>query len=268
VSMLGIKNLSYSYKNKTALSALNLIFNEPALVGIFGHNGCGKSTLFKILSGLFRVDSGELYFLGQPATDARGCIKTSLRPHIGALFQEPSSDAMLTLRDNMRYFSMMMGLDKKNEAFHVSETLELANLSLLADRRVKTLSSGMRRRLELYRTFMHKPQLVFLDEPSAGLDTSESGKFLSFVKDYQKRERALVLMATHHPHELEHCDEVVMMSAGAVIEHERPGILRNELDHWRYEVELDPQGDIRALAFMRADLGDAYAAILEREHHA
>lgn len=260
MSMLHIKNLNYSYGQKSALCALDLDFSEAALIGLFGHNGSGKSTLLKILSGLLAADSGQIYFHGTSVFNKRRFIASGFREIIGALFQTTSSDALLSLSDNLRYFASIMGIATKDIEGRVKEALVLANLSDQAEIRVKTLSHGMRRRLELYRTFMHRPKFIFLDEPTAGLDIEEAARFWRYIKDYQENEKALVLCATHYPLELEHCHEVVMMSNGSIIAKETSAKLSEELDHWRYEVDIDHKGDVRALKFVRADLGESYEA--------
>lgn len=258
MSVINIKNLAYSYGNKTVLGKINLDFSEPMLVGLFGHNGSGKSTLLKILSALLSCQEGEINFYGSNSLDKNGFIASKFRHMIGALFQTTSSDALLSASDNLRYFTNMMGVNKKDEDELLNNTLMLANLKAEKDQRVKTLSHGMRRRLEIYRTFMHKPKLVFLDEPTAGLDVQECERFWSFIKDYQKQEKALILCATHYPLELEYCDSVVMMHEGLVIAQENARQLSEETNHWRYEYDLDAQGEIRSIYFARADLTEAY----------
>lgn len=256
--MLRLKNLSYHYKNKAALRDINLEMTEPGIVGIFGHNGSGKSTLLKILCGLLPVDKGEVEFFKKPALDGQRRVKASLREHIGTLLQCTSSDSMLTVRDNLLFFAKMMAIETKNHSDLIKDTLRHANLIHEHNHRVKTLSYGTRRRMELYRTFMHKPKLVFLDEATAGLDTSECSRFLSYLRDYQVKEQALILMATHNPYELELCDQVLMLLEGSILLEEKPEQLFKDLNHWHYDVKLDQKGEVRSLSFIRPDLSEVY----------
>lgn len=236
--MLRLKTLRHSYGNKHALKDINLCFERPAIVGLLGHNGCGKSTLLKILGASLACQSGCINYFGHNALDSTGFIERALRRKIGVLFQSSSSDLNLSARENLIFYARLMGISKATEVFSVEQCLKQANLEERAYEILKTYSQGMRRRLELYRTFMHKPKILLLDEPSEGLDFAETARFLAFLKSYVKSEKALVIMATHRAEELEHCDEIVMMNQGLIIAKQRPEELLASCDYLRVEVEL------------------------------
>jgi ABC-2 type transport system ATP-binding protein len=236
--MLEINNVNYSYKSLRALKDINLSFLKAGLIGLLGHNGCGKSTLLKILGASFSCKQGSIRIDGDNALDSYGFIKSHLRSRLGVLFQGSSSDNSLCVRDNLLYFAKLMGLPRQSHAQLGADFLKHSQLNDRADEPVKKLSEGMRRRLELYRTFMHKPSILLLDEPTEGLDFLETARFLEFLSKYIKEERALVIMATHRAVELEHCDQIVMMHEGSIIAEQSPHSLLKALDYTHVEVTL------------------------------
>lgn len=236
--MLRVRNLDFNYGAKKILKNITLSFEEPALVALLGHNGSGKSTLLKVLGASCAAQKGSIEILGEDALDRTKLIKTKLRHKLGLVFQETSSDIVLTARDNLFYFARLMNVTQSEQALRVEETLKLANLSDRALDSVKKFSHGMRRRLEIYRAFMHKPKLLLLDEPTEGLDFVETARFWEFVKDYSKREKALVLLATHRAFELEHCDSIVMLHEGAIIAQNSPDEFLSALNYVHVEVSL------------------------------
>ena len=158
---------------------------------------------------------------------------------MGVLFQNSSSDEKLTVLDNLVFSARLYGLDATQALAQAHEALVFASLIDRAKDAVKKLSVGLRRRLELYRCFMHKPQLVLLDEPTAGLDVAEIKKFLVFLKHYQVTNQAAIIMASHHADELLVADHVVMMKEGRVLEQGTPFAMLRRLDYLRCSFVLD-----------------------------
>jgi ABC-2 type transport system ATP-binding protein len=284
--MLNITNLSYNYKNLAALTNINLSFSRPSLIGLLGHNGSGKSTLLKILGASMAVQSGEISIFGTNALDKHGFIAASKRSFLGVVFQSTSSDLALSARDNLRYFARLMNIARKDQEFVVNKFLNLATLTDRSQEALKKLSHGMRRRLEVYRAFMHKPKILLLDEPTESLDSYESARFLDFVKNYAMSEQALVILATHKSQELECCDKIIMLHQGAKISESTPkellanlnfvkvevSIKATELHKWQgpQEITLKPYKDNPALlhAQIKASLLPDLLASPALKHHA
>lgn len=253
--MLAIEKLSYCYENKEqryqALKNISLSFQKPAIVALLGHNGCGKSTLLKMLGSSLPCKDGAISMFGRPALDSTGFINPSLRQKIGVLFQSTSSDVNLSARENLVFFARLMGLSSQALMRAVDECLAQASLGEKALAKLKTYSEGMRRRLEIYRTFLHQPKILLLDEPTEGLDFNESGRFFEFLKNYVKSKQALVLLATHRADELEHCHEIIMMNQGEIIAQHSPQELLKSCDYLNIEVELlSPTDALQSLGFV------------------
>lgn len=231
--VLSISNLEYSYGKKRFLH-VSFSLKGGESICLYGHNGSGKSTLLKILSAVVPAESGTIEFLGHNALSKDGYFKKDLRQKIGVLFQGTSTDDKLSSRDNLLYFCQLMGV--KNASLKVEQILNDANLIERAHEPVKKLSVGMRRRLEVYRTFLHDPLLLLLDEPTAALDACETSRFFAFLRSYQQRTQASVIMALHNPSEVMHADRVLMMKDGIVIEEGDPKILLSQLNYLQIKI--------------------------------
>lgn len=235
--MLECINLSFSYGQAKRLNDVSFNFG-PGIFGLFGQNGSGKSTLLKVLRGSLPAQPGALAMNGRDILDGKGYVKSQVRKNFGILFQETSSDEKITVYDNLFYASLLMGLDKKKTRSKIEEVLTLSGLSHRSKDQVKKLSGGMRRRLELYRTFLHEPNVVLLDEPTCGLDVEEQQKFHKFLVDYQKKHQALIIMASHSPEELLITDRVLFLAHGKVVADGAPKDLLLSLDYLRLSLKL------------------------------
>ncbi len=227
--MLNCSNLNFSYGKTPALKNITLAFSPGQTIGLIGSNGSSKSTLLNLLGGLLLWQEGKLYFHNENAL-ANQTTTQDLRIKTGFLMQSFSSDEKITPYDNLLYTAKIYGIEKSLIPKKIEQTLELANLQEQALIQTKKLSIGMRRRLELYRTFMHEPQLVLLDEPTASLDSKESQKFFDFLYTYQKKHQSITIIATHKPSEAIICDIVIMMHKGQIIAQDSPHKFLEKLD--------------------------------------
>jgi ABC-2 type transport system ATP-binding protein len=241
--VLSCTDLEYSYGPRRRLKGISFSANAGALIALFGHNGCGKSTLLKLLSGVLPVQKGSVSLEMQSALNPEGYLRHDLRARIGVLFQGTSSDEKLSAADNLKYAASLMGVPTAKINEKIEWALLQSGLKEHAYVPVKKLSGGMRRRLELYRTFLHRPQLVLLDEPTAGLDILEARRFFSFLKNYQNDTNALVIMSSHHPDELLACHEVIMMHEGEICAQGSPVVMLNKLDYLRCSFSLHRDHD-------------------------
>lgn len=226
--MLLLNNISYAYDQSVVLSDVSLNISQGQMVGVFGANGSGKSTLLKMLSGLLPIKNGEVEFFFHNALKDF-YIKSSVRAMLGVLMQSTSSDEKISGKKNLYLAAKLFAVEKNYIDQQVEKILSLINLGDKALVPVKKLSEGMRRRLELYRTFIHDPKLLLLDEPTASLDFLESKRFFDFAKRYKNNGSSL-LIATHKEQELLHCDRVIMLHKGHVIADSTPEHLLNKLD--------------------------------------
>lgn len=231
--MLRCTQISFSYQGVVRLDNVQLQIDEGGMLALFGHNGSGKSTLLKMLGGSLPVRDGCVLWHDRSVIGSDGYLKRAVRKHIGVLFQGSSSDDKLSALDNLIFSARLYGLDKKTAEAKAHEVIEFAALSDRAREPIKKLSHGMRRRLELYRCFMHEPKLLILDEPTAGLDVNEIKKFFDFLVRYKEQNRASIIMASHHGDELIFADHVAMMSEGKIIEYGTPASMLLRLDYLR-----------------------------------
>jgi ABC-2 type transport system ATP-binding protein len=238
--MINLRDISIFYNKNAAVTKLNFSSSMNSFVGILGHNGSGKSTLIKFLAGLLPTNTGSGYFYDEPIIDSHGFVKASLRKEMGILFQSFSSDDRISSRDNLYFYARLMGMSPHKIKPAIDDCLLRAGLSERASCPVKKLSHGMRRRLEVYRSFLHEPRFVILDEPSEGFDGESLALFLNFIKNYKESRKALILYASHRPLELEHCDRVIMMDNGEIIADAAPVELLACEKKWRVELELNP----------------------------
>lgn len=262
--MLEIKNLNFSYNTKLSTNAssktyanhynqqglfdINFSFSENNLICLLGSNGSYKSTLLNLLIGVLSWQEGLYVLHGENMLDEKhNSIKKSVRQKIGFLLQSFSSDEKISVFDNLYYASKIYGLEKKHALEKIEETLHLANLTNESKKITKHLSLGMRKRLELYRSFIHKPKLVLLDEPTESLDPFESRKFFDFLQTYKKENNAIVIMTTQRSYEAEHADMVVMLQKGRIIAKESPANLLSSLNFLNFCFKANVTSEIYKL---------------------
>jgi ABC-2 type transport system ATP-binding protein len=241
---LSVQHLSYRYQATKALTDINFEATGPETLGLVGHNGSGKSTLLKILQGVHAAPTGHIKLNDQPAQDRHGLMLLSVRSSIGILFQDHSSDDKLSAKDNLTYAGYLHGLRGTRLKNCVEQTLAWAGLCERQSEPLKKYSQGMRRKLELYRTFMHEPRLVLLDEPTAGLDFHEVKKFYDFLSDYQKKFQALTILSSHHAQEADFWDTAMLLSQGKIIALGPVSQILKNCDYSRLDISLKSPQEI------------------------
>lgn len=217
-----VRSLSYSYKEQQALSGISLDVPPGEIFGLLGPNGSGKSTLFRILSTLLPTAANTVQIFGQDVTTARDAV----REQIGVVFQSPSIDVHLTARENLRCHGALYGMSREMIRSRADELLSWVKLSHRADERAKTFSGGMRRRVELAKSMLHRPRLLIMDEPSTGLDPAARLDLWELLL-HLRGAGTTVLLTTHLMDEAERCDRVAIMDEGRVVALDAPALLKN-----------------------------------------
>ncbi len=243
--MLTCTDLTHAYKDTVRLASVSLQVPRGSMFALFGHNGCGKSTLLKMLGGSLPVRTGQVTWQNQSALSTSGYLRQGIRHQVGVLFQSTSSDEKLSVLDNLLFSARLYGLDASLAQARARETLALASLTDRAHDAVKKLSGGMRRRLELYRCFIHQPQLLLLDEPTAGLDVEERKKFFAFLTNYKQQHNAAIVMASHLADELVCADHIAMMKDGKILEQGTPAAMLKRLNYLRCSFVVDATHDLK-----------------------
>jgi ABC-2 type transport system ATP-binding protein len=194
----------------TAVNGISFEVNKGEIFAFLGPNGAGKSTTIKMLTTMLRPTSGTLKLAGHDVTTERD----SARKAFGIVFQDPSLDEELSAYENMELHAVLYGIPSAIRAQRIQELLELVELWGRKDSRIKTFSGGMRRRLEIARGLLHEPRILFLDEPTLGLDTQTRNLLWAYVKRLSQEKGMTIFFTTHYLDEAEEVAERI-----AIIDH-------------------------------------------------
>ncbi|MCZ7357628.1 MAG: ATP-binding cassette domain-containing protein [Candidatus Methanoperedens sp.] len=220
------ENLTKRYGKITAVDSLDLHIEEGEIFGLLGPNGAGKTTLISMLCTILKPTSGKAWVNGFDIVRESAKVRKS----IGIVFQQPSVDDLLTGRENLAMHNLLFGVPRDIRKQRIDEVLSLVNLEKRADDLVNTYSGGMRRRLELGRGVMHHPKILFLDEPTLGLDPQTREHIWEYIQDLAKKECMTVMLTTHYMEEAEQlCDRVAIIDYGRVVALDSPHTLKNRI---------------------------------------
>ncbi|MGA9935336.1 MAG: ATP-binding cassette domain-containing protein [Nitrososphaeraceae archaeon] len=233
--MITIKNLFKQYDNVTVLNDINIEVFDNEVFGLLGPNGAGKTTLIHILATLIKPTAGTAIVNGYDIIKNPSEVRSS----IGIVFQAPSSDDMLTGYENLKLHSLLYAVPKELREKRISEVLELVGLTNRKDDQVKKYSGGMRRRLEIARGLLHKPTVIFLDEPTLGLDPSSREVMWKYINRLVKDEKISLILTTHYMEEADFlCDRIGIIDKGMIIAVDSPTQLKEQLGGEIIEMEF------------------------------
>jgi len=224
--LIGIRNLVKKYGNLTAVDDLTLDINENEVFGLLGSNGAGKTTTIHMLATLLRPTSGTAIVNGYDIVSQPAKVRAS----IGIVFQAPSSDDILTGYENLHLHSMLYSVPRHIRRQRIDEVLELVGLTERKHDQVKTYSGGMRRRLEIARGLLHKPRVMFLDEPTLGLDPASRENMWKYIKRLVDEEKVTIILTTHYMEEADMlCDRIGIIDKGKIVALDTPAGLKASL---------------------------------------
>jgi len=210
--MIRVENLVKKFGDVTAVDDISFEVNRGEIFAFLGPNGAGKTTTIKMLTTLLHPTSGELQLDGLDPTVHRD----EVRKRFGVVFQDPSLDQDLTAWENMEIHGVLYGVPRKQRRERATTLLQLFELWERRDALVKTFSGGMRRRLEIARGLLHTPKVLFLDEPTLGLDPQSRNQMWTHVKSLNQSDNVTVFLTTHY---MDEADRVA--SRIAIIDHGR-----------------------------------------------
>jgi ABC-2 type transport system ATP-binding protein len=210
--LLSVEGAVKRYGSLTALEGVDLAVGAGELVALLGPNGAGKSTLMQLLTGLFVADAGSVRVTGFDMAHAA----TRALARIGVVFQQPTLDLELSVGANLRFHADLHGIDRRTAAERIAHELGRFGLAGVARRRARELSGGNRRRVELARALLHRPDVLLMDEPTVGLDPASRALLLRHVLDLRAERGVGVLWATHLVDEAERADRLVVLHRGRV----------------------------------------------------
>jgi ABC-2 type transport system ATP-binding protein len=220
------EGLTKKYGKITAVEGLDLEVEEGEIFGLLGPNGAGKTTLISMLCTILKPTSGRAWVNGFDIVKESGKVRKS----IGIVFQQPSVDDLLTGRENLAMHNLLFGVPRSIRIQRIEEVLSIVNLEKRADDLVNTYSGGMRRRLELARGIMHHPKILFLDEPTLGLDPQTREHIWEYIVNLAEKERMTVMLTTHYMEEAEQlCDRVAIIDYGKIVALDSPETLKNKI---------------------------------------
>ena len=219
MSLIEIKNLTKKFDDFTAVDNISLAINEGEIFGLLGPNGAGKTTTLSILATLLPPTSGSAIINGYDVAKH----PTQVRRSIGFVFQDPSSDDLLTGRENLYLHALMYGVKDSEINKRIDEGLKLVDLTDKQNIRMRKYSGGMRRRLELARGFLHSPKILFLDEPTLGLDPQTRENLWAYIKKLSTENKITIILTTHYMEEADMlCDRVAIIDHGKVVALDTP----------------------------------------------
>jgi ABC-2 type transport system ATP-binding protein len=247
--MIKIRGLVKRYGSHIAVDDLTLDINENEVFGLLGSNGAGKTTTIHMLATLLKPSSGSATVNGYDVVKE----PTKVRSSIGIVFQAPSSDDILTGYENLRLHSMLYNVPWHMRNQRIDEVLKLVGLTDRKNDQVKTYSGGMRRRLEIARGLLHKPKVMFLDEPTLGLDPASRETMWEYIQRLVSEEKMTVILTTHYMEEADIlCDRIAIIDKGKIVALDTPMGLKAALggDIVRIKTRHDID-KIRGLDFVR-----------------
>ena len=214
MGIIKTKNLTKKFNGFTAVDSISFSVKKGEIFGFLGPNGAGKTTTIKMLTTLLNPSNGN-------ATVADFDIikkRNEVRQNIGIVFQEPALDTELNGEENLEYHARMYGLKKENRKTRIDEVLKLVDLEDKRKVLVKNYSGGMKRRLEIARGLMHYPTVLFLDEPTLGLDSQTRRAIWEYIKKMNKEEKTTIFLTTHYMDEADYlCDRVGIIDHGKIL---------------------------------------------------
>ncbi|MBM2827061.1 MAG: daunorubicin resistance transporter ATPase subunit [Dehalococcoidia bacterium] len=222
MSAIQVQGLVKRFKDLVAVDGVDFQVEEGELFGFLGPNGAGKTTTINILCTLVTPTSGQAFIAGYDVVRQRHQVRES----IGLVFQDTTLDDYLTARENMEFHAMCYALSSNTARGRIEELLRMVELWDRRDTMVRTFSGGMKRRLELARGLLHHPQVLFLDEPTLGLDPQTRSRIWDYIRDLRGRSNITIFMTTHYMEEAEQCDRIAIIDHGRIVAIDRPGELK------------------------------------------
>jgi ABC-2 type transport system ATP-binding protein len=222
--IIEVKNFSKKYGNFTAVNDISFEVEEGTVFAFLGPNGAGKSTTINTLCTIFEKTSGTLLIDGKDVTTQ----KSEVRSTIGVVFQDSTLDAKMTIEENLKMHCTFYNIPKKEVEERIQFVLNLVDL--LGERRklVGALSGGMKRRVEIARGLIHYPKVLFLDEPTTGLDPQTRAHIWEYIIKLQKERNITIFLTTHYMEEAEICNKIAIIDGGNIVAHDTPYALKKE----------------------------------------
>lgn len=219
MSILSVSDISKSYdKKKLAVENLSFELNEGDFFGFLGPNGAGKSTTISLLSSLITPDKGEIYFQGENIIN----IRKKYLSDVGFIFQDPPLDRNATVKSNLIFAGTLYNLNRKDIENNYLRLLKNFELLHLLEKKVLKLSGGEKRIIDICRALIHQPKILFMDEPTTGLDPVNRARIWDFINNLRKKNKVTIFLTTHYMDEASKCSKICFIKNGNIIKVDSP----------------------------------------------
>ncbi|MGH2913950.1 MAG: ATP-binding cassette domain-containing protein [Solirubrobacteraceae bacterium] len=246
---IAVRDLAKSFGEVRAVRGVQFEVALGEVFGFLGPNGAGKTTTINMLCTLTRPTSGEARVAGHDVVSERD----EVRRNIGLVFQDPTLDGYLTAAQNLQLHAELYGVRSDLVKPRMAQVMKMVGLWERRDSPVSTFSGGMRRRLEIARGLMHSPRVLFLDEPTIGLDPQTRRSIWGYIRELKEREEITIFMTTHYMDEAEWCDRIAIMDHGQIVALDSPEALKAGVGTDRVTIQTDD--DEAAIAALRSRFG-------------
>jgi ABC-2 type transport system ATP-binding protein len=223
--MIQVEHLTKKFDDVVAVNDISFVVKEGESFGFLGPNGAGKTTTIKILTTLLPPTSGKARIAGLDVTKASGRV----REKIGIIFQDPSLDERLTAYENLYFHAALYRIPRKEIGSRIDKALAMVELSSSRHKVVKTFSGGMKRRLEIARGFLHMPRVLFLDEPTIGLDPQTRKVIWEYINELKRDFGVTLFLTTHYMEEADDSDRVGIIHQGKIVSLDSPERLKRKM---------------------------------------
>jgi ABC-2 type transport system ATP-binding protein len=246
---ISVRDLTKQYGQVEAVRGIDFDVARGETFGFLGPNGAGKSTTISILCTLINPTSGQALVAGHDVVRERDTV----RRNIGLVFQDTTLDTYLTAEQNLRFHADLYGVPRAAVGPRMRQVLEMVGLWDRRDSLVSTYSGGMQRRLEIARGLLHAPHVLFLDEPTVGLDPQTRSSIWRYINDLKQREDITIFLTTHYMDEAENCDRIAIIDHGKIVAIDTPEALKASVGKDR--VQISTADDDKAIANLRDRFG-------------
>jgi ABC-2 type transport system ATP-binding protein len=232
---VSVNGLVKRYDEVEAVRGIDFEVQAGEIFGFLGPNGAGKSTTISMLCTLVRPTDGSALVAGHDVVSERD----EVRRNIGLVFQDTTLDGYLTAEQNLRLHAELYGVPRELVGERMRQVMEMVSLWDRRGSLVNTFSGGMKRRLEIARGLLHSPRVLFLDEPTVGLDPQTRSSIWSYIRELKGREDITIFLTTHYMDEAEYCDRIAIMDQGQIIVLDTPEALKAKVGKDRVQIQTD-----------------------------
>lgn len=222
--IISVKNFTKIYGNFKAVDNISFDVDEGSVFAFLGPNGAGKSTTINTLCTIFEKTSGTLLIDGKDVSTRKSDVRSS----IGVVFQDSTLDSKMTIEENLVMHCVFYNIPKKEVEERIQFVLKLVDLLEERKKLVSALSGGMKRRVEIARGLIHYPKVLFLDEPTTGLDPQTRAHIWEYIIKLQKERNITIFLTTHYMEEAEICNKIAIIDGGRIVAHDTPYALKKK----------------------------------------